>query len=236
MQDSNSPHLESPVAGTEVSELTTDPEVPTLAVRLQSPMSRGGQLGGSLALGLFMGLVVVGLIWGASKEEDFGWALLVAAAVIGLLPVLLLWSAFRQAIALVVPTTIVEVSEEPLRPGQTVQFCIKQPGPLTLSSLRANLIGLQRTERKIHRPDEIGNVSTPDKMLLHENILDDRSGRIRAGQTRQWIISFTVPGSLEPTSNQKSRTTAWKIEVWGRASFGLIGFMHQFPVKVSLPE
>jgi hypothetical protein len=138
-------------------EFTTswdDPNELTLAVRLLSPMTRSGRLVGTYVLGaVFSALTYVTVVFENPEGiPRFMWIGVIG--VFGLLAALLVWSALMQTLSLTVPETILEVAKEVVEPGETIRVCVKQPGPVHLVSLRANLVGLQRTERE-HR--DMGN-------------------------------------------------------------------------------
>lgn len=219
----------------EVSTLWSDPKEPTLAVRLSSPMTRGGRWVGTFILAaLFGGLTYV--FYAFPPPEEIAKIIWVAATgVFGLLAVLLIWSALMQTFALIVPETIFEVEKQIVQPGETIQFCVKQLGPVHLNSLRANLIGLQRTERKHRDPRKPGTDRAPDSMHYHENILDSDGAWLYPGQTQQWISQLTIPEDAIESGKAGSRVTKWSIEVWGRAFF-FVGFMRSFTIQVGHSE
>ena len=218
----------------QVTELTTDPTELTLDVNLEPRMARGNRIASTWLLGLLLAAITGVLAWVLTLEN--GWeirlGMAVAAVIIGLLAALLLWSGLQQTLALSIPHTIVEIERQPVTAGETIRLCVKQPGPVRLRSLRANLVGLQRTEQKRAFADGARQTRSPDSMLCHQNLLDAGGGRIPAGQCRQWITTFEVPGEAPASGKEKAVVTNWTIEVWGKACFGMIGFHYQFPIKL----
>ena len=224
-----------------VTDISTDPTEPTLPVQLEMPMTTGSRTIKTWLLGVFMSAITGAIVWGTVSEWDGSvWSAIGAATVVaifGLLAGLLLWSALRQSLALTVPVTIVEVSKQPVAPGDLVTLCVKQPGPVNLRSLRANLVGTQRTERRIEYTGETARHDRgPVKMTFHENILDAGAGRIDHGLSRQWTTKFPIPGEASESGKESSVISVWTIEVWGKTCFGLIGFYYPYPIKVRLPS
>jgi hypothetical protein len=215
-------------------EFTTswdDPNELTLAVRLLSPMTRSGRLVGTYVLGaVFSALTYVTVVFENPEGiPRFMWIGVIG--VFGLLAALLVWSALMQTLSLTVPETILEVEKEIVEPGETIRVCVKQPGPVHLVSLRANLIGQQRTEHEHRDMGKHHTVRSPNSMLLHENFLDADGCWLHRGQTRQWITELTIPENAADSGKDSSQVTEWKIEVWGRANL-LVRFMFPYFIKV----
>ena len=160
----------------QVTTIWDDPNEPTLDVRLSSPMTRRGRLVGTYLLGVLFSAITYVLVVIGSPEDIPRFAWIGAIGVFGLLAALLVWSALMQTLSLTIPEMILEVEKEIVEPGETIRVCVKQPGPVYLTSLRANLIGQQRME---HEHRDIGKhhtVRSPNRMLLHENFLDVDGG------------------------------------------------------------
>ena len=113
-----------------------------------------------------------------------------------------------------------------------MRFCVKQPGPIFLKSIRANLICIQRRERKLHT-QKVGRSHSrdPERILSQHNILDTDGGWLFPGQTRQWIALLTIPQDAQDSGKADSQVTQWRIEVWGRTHM-FVGFMRQYTLKV----
>jgi hypothetical protein len=220
-----------------VTDIAIEAVKPELPVKLETAITRGGRLVGTWLLGIFMSAGTATLIlfvvreWNEQRWTAIGLA--AAAAVLGLLALLLLWSALQQSLSSTIAVTSVEVSKQPVAPGDTVTLCVHQPGPVYLNSLRANLVGIRRIERQTVAPDgTVRHERSPDKMTIHENILDAGGGRVPRGMCRQWMTTFVVPGNADDSGKEDSIVSEWTIEVWGKACFGLVGFLYQFPIKV----
>ncbi len=216
----------------EVATLWNDPNELTLAVRLSSPVTRQGRLVGTCLLGALFSAITYVLISLETPEQIPRVAWMGVIGVFGLLAVLLVWSALMQTLSLTVPETILEVEKATVEPGETIRVCVKQPGPVRLASLRANLVGQQRTEHEHRDMGKHHTVRSPNSMLLHENFLDADGGWVHSGQTRQWIAELTIPEDAVDSGKDSSQVTEWKIEVWGRANL-LVGFMYPYFIKVS---
>ena len=107
---------------------------------------------------------------------------------------------------------------------------IRQPGPVALRSLRANLVGSEHKSRMVRVEDETKWVRSPDTLLMHKNFFDVRDVRIMAGEESRWLAELPIPEGLA-SGKDGSVTTSCKIEVWGRVRF-YPGFMHSFPIRV----
>ena len=215
----------------QITTIWGDPNEPTLDVRLSSPMTRRGRLVGTYLLGvLFSAITYVLVVFGTPEDiPRFAW--MGAIGVFGLLAALLVWSALMRTLSLTIPETILGVEKKIVEPGETIRVCVKQPGPVHLTSLRANLIGQKRTEHEHREVGKHHTVRSPNSMLLHENFLDADGGWLHRGQTRQWIAELTIPEDAGDSGKDRSQVTEWKIEVWGRANL-LVGFMYPYFIKV----
>ena len=170
-------------------------------------MTRGGRVVGTFLLGSLFSSITYVLVSVENPEEIPGFAWMAVIGVFGLLATLLVWSALMQTLALTLPQTILEVEKEVVEPGETIRVCVKQPGPVLLISLRVNLVGQQRTEQEHRDPEKYHTVRSPDRMLIHENVLDARGGWIRRGQTRQWMTALTVPEGADDSGRNRSQVT-----------------------------
>ncbi len=227
--------MSSAQSDVEITDLWSEGRQPTLKVRLQSTMSRGGRLAGAWIFGLILCGVTYAIsraLMGGEGLDVVSYAVLgFAAVVMGLLSLLLLWSAIHQTLAFAIPTTIIEVEREPIEPGASIMICVKQPGPTYLTSLRANLVCMQRKEKKVRHAGQTRHSRSPESMLHHENILDADGGWLFPSQIRQWTTQLAIPADAVESGKADSLVTRWHIEVWGRAQ-GFIGFMHSFDLQV----
>src|SRR5688500_15975704 len=112
-------------------------------IRLERNAPAGAMAGCALAIGLL--LLAIGafpvymtLTHDEPGQRTFYYIVGGGFAAVG---VLLLYSGIHQFFAMATPQTIVEMETQTLRRGTTVDFLIRQPGPVTLQSLRANLVG-----------------------------------------------------------------------------------------------
>lgn len=217
----------------ETAVVSSDEDQPTLPVRLESPQTSGGRLAGTWFFGLLLACITYGCVVLGQNHPEMFYAVIAAAVVIGLLAALLVWSAIQQTLAfLLIPATTVEVEFESVAPGTTMRFCVKQPGPIFLKSIRANLICIQRRERKLHT-QKVGRSHSrdPKRILSQHNILDTDGGWLFPGQTRQWIALLNIPQDAQDSGKADSQVTQWRIEVWGRTHM-FVGFMRQYTLKV----
>ncbi|TWU09158.1 hypothetical protein CA54_43980 [Symmachiella macrocystis] len=221
----------------ETAIVSSSDDQPTLPVRLESPQSSGGRLAGTWIFGLLLTSITYGCVVLGQNNPEMYYAVVAAAVVIGLLAALLVWSAVQQTLVfLLIPATTVEVEFESIAPGATMRFCVKQPGPIYLKSIRANLICIQHRERKLHTQKEGRSHSRdPERILYQQNILDSDGGWLFPGQTRQWIAPLTIPQDAPDSGKADSQVTQCHIEIWGRTHM-LVGFMRQYTLKVRQAE
>ena len=217
----------------ETSIATSDAGQQVFDVRLDESTSSRSRLVGTWIFGLLLGGVAYGCIVLGQHNPEMYYSCIAAAVVIGLLAALLLWSAIQQTLSiLLIPATVVEVERETIGPGDSMRFCVKQPGPIFLKSLRANLVCSQRRERKTYSATRgRHHARDPERLVHHENLIDTDGGWLFPGQTRQWIASLMIPEHSPESGKDNSIVTVWRIEVWGRTHV-FLGFMRQFTLGV----
>lgn len=203
-----------------------------LPVRLKRETEFKSQLGCTAMISALL-LAVAAFAWFAGKQPgDNSWVAYVVGGAFGFFGLLCLWSLIRQLFASGIPVTVVEVSEEPLQPGENLKVGVIQCGPAKLKLLRANLVCLQRTTTHL-RNASAGRPSTRmDEVQLHsENLIEARHLHIAAGDAWQEVREFTLPAEAQVSGTKGNVEILWKIEVWG-TGYGLASFMHPFVVDV----
>src|SRR6476659_7728963 len=106
--------------------MTTFPPLPSyLPVRLKRETPFKSQLGCTALLALvLLGMGTVAYFAGKSPPEQNSWVAYVAGGAFGFFGLLLVWSFIRQLAAVGIAETIVEISTEPLQPGQGASMCV----------------------------------------------------------------------------------------------------------------
>ncbi|MEO1994555.1 MAG: hypothetical protein ABGZ17_04700 [Planctomycetaceae bacterium] len=154
----------------------------------------------------------------------------------GLFGLLLLWSWFVQKMTAGIPPAVVEISKIPLVSGASAKICVRQPGPATFKTLRANLICLRRKKKQLVAGATAGKTGHSktwvDRQVYDQNLIDVYEVQPSTGD--EWIdqADFYVPPDQPLSMMKKDLQIAWRIEVWGRVGFG-IGVMHSFDVRVA---
>lgn len=210
-------------------DVTTETIGTRLPIRLSRVVSRKSEQGcrvflAFLLIGLPIGLgIPIINHWG---EEGSVLAAIVVGA-FGLVGLLLLYVSIHQAFAARIPETIVEIERVSLQPGDKVQVCIRQPGPVSLHSLRANLT----CEESVRRVGSKGRISHSSRLIYQQNFLDIQDAMISAGDTLEQMVILEIPIDAKPSSDRGATKINWRIEVWGKVE-DWPGFMHPFSIRV----
>lgn len=206
-----------------------------LRIRLERQTPAKTQAGCAIAIGIF--LIIAGAIPitltianDPPGERLFFYLWGGAFAAIGLL---VLYSGIVQKLALKWPETIVESENEILRRGDAVQFYFQQPGPVSLISLRANLVGEERWATRRSRRNAASGLDHHTRHLGTFNFLDIGERDVSAEEPLELFASLEVPPDIPPSKGGGAleKSVFWKIEVWGKVKGGA-DFMHPFDVTV----
>lgn len=203
-----------------------------LPVRLKRETPFSSQLGCTGIIAIVL-LAVATLAWFAGKSPgDNSWVAYVISVGFGVFGVLVAWAFIRQLAAIGLKETIVELSTEPLQPGESAKLCVIQPGPAKLKSLRANLVCLERRTRMVKNAQtKRMEPQTEERMVSTENLLDAQHINVSSGDAWHEIREFSLPADAPVAGTQGELTTLWKIEIWG-AGYVMASFMHPFPIDV----
>jgi hypothetical protein len=202
-------------------------------VRLKRQTPFKSQLGCTFLLALLLlGVAVFCYFAGQGPGRGERWVPYAVGGVFGFFGLLLLWSFLRQLAAVGLKETIVELSTEPLQPGQTATICVIQPGRAKLKSLRANLVCFETRRFTVRNSKTNRNEGrSAEKLISTENLLEAKHLNVADGDTWHEIREFSLPADAPIAGTNDDRTISWKIEVWGTGYF-LASFMHPFPVDV----
>lgn len=187
---------------------------------LERNTSRGCQIGCSFFLALLLAALGGGAMYKAWQhpETSGNWVIWAVGGGFSLVALILLYAGIHQVFALKSPLTQVSMEHKQLRRGQRTAFHFRQPGPMELESLRANLVGT-RTERR--------GKNTKYIHLGTFNFFDSGPVTIDESVPMQRNAHLDVPEDIAPTGDRVS----WQIEVWGKVR-GRADFQHVFPVDV----
>jgi hypothetical protein len=147
-------------------------------------------------------LAVVAALFFFSGSMLFAWA----AALPALLAGLLLYAAVHALLASVVAGTTIVLGEEPLRRGVSTSIQVRQAGPVSRQSLRANLIG-----ECIERP--LGAKSRSISYPYQMNFLDVGPLAISRLDVEEISAELTVPSEADPSCETPRLKIRWRIEI-----------------------
>jgi hypothetical protein len=204
-----------------------------LPVRLKRETPFRSQLGCTAALAVvLLGMGAFGYFAGKWPPEKHSWVAYLVGGAFGFFGLLLLWSFIRQLAAAGIRETMVELSTEPLQPGQGASICVIQPGPAKLKSLRANLLCFEERRFTVRNTETHNNEKrTAQKLISTENLLEAKHLNVPAGDVWHETREFSLPADAPTSGTQNGVTISWKIEVWG-TGYWLASFMHPFGVDV----
>jgi hypothetical protein len=203
-------------------------------IRLERETSVGGQAGCATLIGIVLtiiGTVIVTLMRSDEpRAGDNEWVVYAVGggfALVGLLMVLL---GIKMFLMTRIPETIVEVDKMPVRFGESFQLTVRQPGPIRLQSLRANLVCEQITTRRVLRGGE--SKTDTDRRTIHQaNVLDVRDATVGHGEDVIRYATVKVPADVTLADIAGEKEIVWRIEVWGRVR-GWADFGHPYVVQV----
>lgn len=209
-----------------------------LPVRLKREVPWSTETGCAIFVGLFVLAWVGGFYYAATilgKDEKDVWVVYVFIGVFGFVGALLVLSGIHRLIASRVRETIVEIDTNKIVRGEVTRICFRQEGPVTLTSLRANMLCFERTHTWGRRTDSNGNSEsyrkTDEKLVYQQNILDEHQVVIAAEEIWETQTEFQLPAEALRSVDSDDREVVWKIEVWGKVAWWP-DFMHPFVVHV----
>lgn len=168
--------------------------------------------------------------WTHRTDKGPDGVVVVFSAVFGLVGLVMLFAGIHQKLAMRTKETIVEVEERPLRRGTARQARVMQEGPVSLKSLRMNLVCLETITKIVQRRDGTHR-ERYTKQIADHNVLDQRDVVLAEGEQWERDVTIDVPADAEPSGTIGDRTIEWKLEVWGVVR-GNADFMHPFVVDV----
>lgn len=203
-----------------------------LPVVLSRSSSRGAQIGCTLFLALLLGGIGFPVFrYPTTHPQENVGVMYIVGGGFSLVGLLLLYSALHQLFALKTPELTVETETAELIRGQKVRFFFRQPGPVSLQSLRANLVG----EERWSVPRGSGSnrtTSYQSRDLGTFNFFDSGPQDVRAELPYEALIEYEVPRELEPSGvREGDHVVSWKIEVWGKVR-RRADFMHSYDVTI----
>ena len=165
-------------------------------------------------------LAVLAALFLFSGSKLFAWVAVLPALLAGLL----LYAAIHALLAGGTPRTTIVLKEEPLRRGVSTSVRIRQAGPVSFQSFRANLI-CERIERTRGAKSRL--VTYPYQI----NFFDAGPLTVSRLHVEEVDAELTVPSEGDPSCETPHLKIRWRIEIWGKVD-GAADFMRPFAIEV----
>jgi hypothetical protein len=182
--------------------------------------SPAGQVGclfllAALLLLIGGGILAVFVISPAGRGDM--WVMPVVGGGFALVGALLLWAGIRGARGLKIPPADVSIEKGArLVPGTTVRVRLRQPGPMTIESLRLKA----RCERIYRREVKDGSTVEDQDLLWEQTVVEVLNERVPPGAVLEREGVLALPADAKPTgAAQPDGRIRWRLEVWGEAGF-----------------
>jgi len=209
--------------------------VPAGFVRLERRgPTAGAQVGCILLLATLLLVVGGGAIWlyffkPAGKGDPL--VLLVVGALFAVVGLVLLVAGVRGWRGASFPATELFLAEgAALVPGSSARLRVRQPGPISIDSLKVLLV-CERVYRRKLRPNSAMTVEDK-QLILERTVFETTNERVAGGGAFEQEIEFGVPADAPPTGPaQPDGTIRWTLDVRGDAGFMRATF-HPFEVTV----
>lgn len=209
-----------------------------LPIRLRRETPWGSGIGLAMILGLLFIPLGVGIaliaMYGPSDVRN-SWLFFLIAGLVATLGVLLTFSAIYQWLGARVREPLVEVDAECLVPGQTVRLCVRQEGPVTLDSLTASLVCIERRHQWKTRADSNDRseeyCTTTESLIHSESLFDERPGRVAHEEFWEKSAEFLIPDTARLSQTSRDLDVIWRIEVIGSVPLWPDN-RHPFPLRV----
>lgn len=194
--------------------------------RLPVRLRRETPWGSGIGLAMILGLLFIPLGAGIALIATYGpsdvrnsWLFFLIAALVCTLGILLIFSAVYQWLGSRVREPIVEIDAERIFPGQTVRICVRQEGPVTLDSLTAQLVCVERRHQwKTRATSDNGSeeyCTTAESLIHSESLIDEHPGRIATEEFWEQSSQFLLPDTARLSLNSRDLDVIWRIEIVG---------------------
>ena len=170
-----------------------------LRYRLSPVLSTRGLLGCLGVIVLVLGLGIVLVLphvgdGGSSLSSDKAWLYLISLGIEGFL----IYHLVRAARAARVPDPLVEINDEPLRPGQTTQLYIRHPGPAQVALLQVQIVC-----------EKVGQGGT---RVAHKQLVLERTA-LHIAAAEEFNETFSVPVKAAPSLKTVQTATNWCVRI-----------------------
>jgi hypothetical protein len=164
-------------------------------------------------------LAVLAALFFFSGSKLFAWVAVLPALLAGLL----LYAAIHALLASGTPRTTI-VLGEPLPRGVPTSVRIRQAGPVSFQSFRANLI-CERIERAPGARNR--SITYPYQIIF----FDTGPLTVPRLHVEEIHAELTVPSEGDPSCETPRLKIRWRIEIWGKVK-GAADFMRPFLIEV----
>lgn len=204
-------------------------------IRLSREITAGRQAAAATAIGAVLtllggGILLVARVVAPSAPQD-AWLPQIVGAGFALVGVVVLLLGLKMSLSTRLPQTIVEVDKQPVRAGQSLRVSVRQPGPISLRSLRVNLIAEQITRYEVRRQGK-KRIEIDRHLIYRHNVVDLGTLVIAGGEESAASGEVSVPLAVPLVDVEGDKTVVWRLEVWGRVR-GWVDFGHPFVVQVA---
>jgi hypothetical protein len=179
-----------------------------------------------------IGVTIAGAVrlWGQGKPHV---ALLIFVGVFtlagGCLVALAVYAALEEFTRLRgVQEPRVELSEHPLRAGESYAVTVSQPGPVDLLLWKVLLV----CDVMVPYPDGEGGTNEKLETVYQDQLFGEERLHIDGGVSFSTRCSFSLPTDIRLASATETDKVRWKVAVRGHRAGWPIGFNFEFPVSV----
>ena len=174
--------------------------------------------------------LVAAFVLNPAGEGDM-WVMPVVGGAFALVGGALLYAGLRGARGLEIPRTEVYLERGVvLRPGATAQLRIRQPGPITIESLKLK-VSCERVYQRQVKSDSRSTVEDQDVLWEHD-LLVVRNEQVQGGATLEREAALSLPPDARPTGPAlPDGRIRWKLEVGGETGV-LSAIYHPFDIEV----
>ncbi|MFQ5612976.1 MAG: DUF3592 domain-containing protein, partial [Anaerolineae bacterium] len=180
-----------------------------LAIRLPAQQGHKAKLAGLIIFAVLWNGITYAVMSGlllASDSPVWVWMLLSVFALVGLAVIFLV---VRQIlVVLTAGETTVELSEEPLNPGQTVQLHVAQRGSMEIQQLQVKLIC---REKVTYRRGT--NVYHDEKSVIDTLLFEQTNFSVHRSSPWQQSLSLTVPADAMHSFKSRNNEITWQAVV-----------------------
>lgn len=206
-----------------------------LRYRLKSVRQSSSKLIGLISFTLLMVIVstvMVGVIWGDWRFGQLDRMVLMVGLLLAMLG-LTFWLTWQTAKGLVrqvrLGPTLLELSQHPIRPGESCQVFLRQKGDIRLDCL---IVLLECREEATYQQGT--DVCTKRAVVFSDTLVESKNVSLSQGSFEQLIV-FQLPEEVMHSFTANNNQVTWRIVVSG-VKAGCPEFNREFPIIVLPPS